>query len=41
MNQLNGSSALQIDAGNQQGRRTATPRAARNSFNVRMDCVAS
>src|ERR1700674_1270107 len=41
MNQLNCQAALQVDAGNQHGRRTSTPRAARNSFSVRMDCNSS
>src|ERR1700674_1645502 len=41
MNQLNRLPVLQIDAGNQHGKRTSTPRAARNSFSVRMDCTLS
>src|ERR1700730_3835375 len=41
VNQLNRLPVLQIDAGNQHGRRTSTPRAARNSFSVRMDCTSS
>src|ERR1700731_5503372 len=41
VNQLNRLSVLQIDAGNQHGRRTSTPRAARNSFSARMGCTPS
>jgi hypothetical protein len=41
VDQLNCLTSLQIDAGNQQGQRTSTPQAARNSFSARIDCVAS
>jgi len=41
VNQLNRLPVLQIDAGNQHGKRTSTPRAARNSFSRRMDCASS
>ena len=39
VDQLDGLAALQIDAGNQHGRRTSTLRVARNSLSSRMDCI--
>src|SRR4029077_3405085 len=41
VHQLNGLSALKINAGNQHGSRTSTPWEARNSFSPRMDCAPS
>jgi len=40
MNQLDCLPALQVDAGNQHGKRTSTLRLDRNSFSVRIDCTA-
>jgi len=39
VNELHGLAALQVDTGNQHGRRTSTPALRRNSLSARMDWI--